>query len=643
MCLAAAYVTDAREKTFTVTSPDMVNVVTVSRTGAGFSLQVNHRGKTVCYVNDISMTVDGVCWDGASSFRKAVRTSTDREIHPVVARKFSTLEDCYNLLSLEYSDYAFQVRVYDEGAAYRFCGKTDREGTIDNESAVFVFDPDCQSYTQLTDKMQNWFEFHYTVQDVGALPRDRFSLMPLMVRSGGSNVLVSETDLYGYAGSYLKPTGYGFELISVDWPAKEDWYEGTNKLYVTEREDYIVRTGLKRNFPWRVVGIYDSDAEILAGTLPDMVCVQAEGDWSWVKPGKALWDWWNGHNIYGVDFEAGINTETYMYMVDYAAGHGLEYILIDEGWSEKESLLKLAGDVDIRKVCKYAAGKDVGVILWSKWLNVDREMDEAFALLKSWGVAGLKIDWMDRNDARMVDFYERVLGKAREYRMLIDFHGSYPPDGMEIKYPALLTREGVYGLENSRWRTDCTPQHQTSIPFIRQWAGPMDFTPGSMLNAQPESFRPVADEPMSMGTRCHQIAMYVIYESPLQMVSDSPSKYDENPESLDFISRVPTVWDETVPLVGRIGEVVGVARRNGDCWFIGVMNGCDSSMAVDIPLDFLDDGIFSMTLFSDGVNAGLNAKDHRITESEVSSSDSLRLHLARNGGAAARIEPVSRK
>ena len=640
VCLVMAYATGARERTFTVASPDMTNEVTVRQTDSGFMMQVNHEGKTVCDIRDISMTVDGACWNGAASFRKAVRTSVNRELHPVAPRKFSVLEESYNLLSLEYGDYSFQVRVYDEGAAWRFCGKADREGTIDNESAEFVFDQDCQSYTQLTDKVQNWFEFHYTVQPVSSLPQDKFSLMPVMVRSGGSNVLISETDLYGYAGSYLEPTGEGFRLMSVNWPAKEDWYEGTNKIYVTGREDYIVRTGLKRYFPWRIVGIYDSDAEILAGTLPDMVCGQAEGDWSWVKPGKALWDWWNGHNIYGVDFMAGINTETYMYMADYAAEHGLEYILIDEGWSEKESLLGLAPGVDIPAVCAHAAEKGVGVILWSKWLNVEREMDEAFALLKSWGVAGLKIDWMDRNDGKMVDFYERVLKKAGEYQLLIDFHGSYPPDGMEIRYPALLTREGVYGLENSRWRTDCTPQHQVSIPFIRQWAGPMDFTPGSMLNAQPESFRPVQDEPMSMGTRCHQIAMYVVYESPLQMVSDSPSKYDENPESLDFISQVPTVWDETVPLIGRIGEVAGVARRSGENWFIGVMNGCDSSMTVDIPLDFLGEGTYRMVLFSDGANAGLNAKDHRITEPEVSADDTLKLKLVRNGGAAARIEPV---
>ena len=638
VCLSMAYLSDARETTFTVTSPDMADKVSVTHTDAGFTLHVCHDGKPVFSIENISMTVDGTCWNGTSSFRKAVRTSTERELHPVAPRKFSVLEDCHNELSLEYRDYAFQVRVYNEGLAYRFCGKSDREGTVDSESAEFVFPPECLSYTQLTDKLQNWFEFHYTVQELASLPQDKFSLMPVMVRNGDCNILISETDLYGYAGSYLKPTGEGFGLMSVDYPAEEDWYEGSNKIYVTERENYIVRTGLERNFPWRIAGIYDSDAEILAGTLPDMVSGQAEGDWSWVKPGKALWDWWNGHNIYGVDFEAGINTETYMYMVDYAAEHGLEYILIDEGWSAKESLLELAPGVDIPAICAHAAEKGVGVILWSKWLNVDREMDEAFALLKSWGVAGLKIDWMDRNDAKMVDFYERVLKKAGEYQLLIDFHGSYPPDGMEIRYPGLLTREGVYGLENSRWRTDCTPQHQVSIPFIRQWAGPMDFTPGSMLNAQPESFSPVPDEPMSMGTRCHQIAMYIVYESPLQMVSDSPSKYDENPESLDFISKIPTVWDETVPLMGKIGEVAGVARRSGQNWFIGVMNGNDAPICVEIPLDFLGDGRYGMTLFSDGANAGLNAKDHRITGSAVSASDVLKLELARNGGAAAMLE-----
>lgn len=640
VCLSTAYFSNAHERSFTVTSPDSVNEVTVSLGGSGISIEVIHDGRPAVDIRKISMTADGDCWDGASSFRKAVRTSVSEEIKPAVPRKFSVLKNNYNLLSVEFRDYSFQVRVYDEGVAYRFCGKSDSEGTIDGETAEFAFGPDCMSYTQLTDKLQNWFEYHYTEGKLSELDGDLFSLMPVLVRNNGLDVLVHETDLYGYAGSYLKPTGNGFELMSVDYPASEDWYEGTNKLYVTEREDYIVRTPMKRTFPWRIVGIYDSDADILAATLPDVVCRQAEGDWSWVRPGKALWDWWNGNNIYGVDFKAGINTETYMYMAGYAAAHGLEYILIDEGWSAKESLLETAPGVDIPAICRYAAGKGVGVILWSKWLNVESEMDEAFSLLESWGAAGLKIDWMDRNDAKMVDFYERVVRKAGEHHLLIDFHGSYPPDGMETGYPNLLTREGVYGLENSRWRTDCTPGHQTSLPFIRQWAGPMDFTPGSMLNAQPESFRTVPGEPMSLGTRCHQLAMYVVYESPLQMVSDSPSKYEENPESISFISEVPTVWDETVPLAGKIGEIVGVARRKGDKWFIGVMNGRDSSVNMEIPLDFLGEGKFEMKLYSDGTNAGTNAKDHRITCTEVSASDTLKTVLVRNGGAAAVIRPA---
>ena len=331
LCLATALLSAAGGKTFSTASPDTRNKVTVTQTDKGLCLQVSRDGSPVCRIENISMTVDGKCWNGASSFRKTAVTSVDRLLHPAVPRKFSVLEDRYRLLSVDFRDYSFQVRVYDEGVAYRFCGKPDRTGTIESESAKFVFDPGCLSYTQLTDKLQNWFEFLYTAENLEDLPRDKFSLMPVLVKSGGTNVLITETDLYGYAGSYLKPDGQGFSLMSVNYPAVEDMYEGTNKRYVTERENYIVRTSLKRNFPWRVVGIYDSEADILAGTLPDMACEQAWGDWSWVKPGKALWDWWNHNNIYGVDFAAGINTETYLYMADYAAEHGIEYILIDEG------------------------------------------------------------------------------------------------------------------------------------------------------------------------------------------------------------------------------------------------------------------------------------------------------------------------
>ena len=346
---------------------------------------------------------------------------------------------------------------------------------------------------------------------------------------------------------------------------------------------------------------------------------------------------WNNNNIYGVDFKAGINTATYMYMVDYAAAHGFEYILIDEGWSGRDDLLTLNPETDIPAVCRYAQEKGVGVCLWAKWINVDRQLDEAFDLMKSWGVKGVKIDFMDRNDAIMVNFYERVAKKATECRMLVDFHGSYPNEGMRAKYPNLMTREGVVGLEYNKWSERATPVHQLIIPYLRQWVGPMDFTPGSMLNAQKDCFRISNIEPMSQGTRCHHMAMYVVYESPLQMLSDSPTKYDENPQWLPFLETVPSVWDETFPLWGQIGKNIAVARRSGDRYFVGAMSAGAPEIA-QISLDFLPEGEWMVKCYEDGLNAEKNGKDYRISSKTVTNKDVLAVGFASNGGFVAVFE-----
>ena len=310
--------------------------------------------------------------------------------------------------------------------------------------------------------------------------------------------------------------------------------------------------------------MFDNASSILQSELIYLLSEEKEqaADYTWVKPGKVLWDWWNDRNIYHINFKSGINTDTYLYLVDYAAKHHIEYVLIDEGWSARNDLLTLNPDVDIPRICEYATEKGVGIQLWSKWVNIMRQMDEAFAQFSKWGVKGVKIDFMDRNDAKMVNFYEQVAIKATQYKLLVDFHGSYPNEGMRRKYPNLMTREGVIGLEYNKWSKRATVTHDVIIPYLRMWVGPMDYTPGAMLNAHPETFYENQHEPMSQGTRSHQLAMYVVYESPLQMISDSPTKYDKNLRSFEFIKSIPTTWDETVPLEGEVGEYIALARRH---------------------------------------------------------------------------------
>lgn len=619
-------------------SPGFRNRVDVSYVDGTLTYTVARDGRTLYTSAPISMTVDGASWAAGDPILGVSRSFIDETVTFPVPRKYHEARNRCNVMTLDFGAYELQFRAYDSGVAYRFVGKSEGEAAV-NEKGGYRFNTDCPSYTLLVDNQQNWFEENYTEAKVGDLPKDRISMIPVLVKTDGVNVLLAEADIYSYAQAYLRPTGDGFDAEYPLYPSKEELIEWNNKRYATERFDYIVKTSLNRTFPWRVAGTFDSDIDIFNDELIYLLSEKTEDDFSWVKPGKVLWDWWNGRNITGVNFVSGINTDTYMYLVSYAAKHNWEYVLLDEGWSLHDDMLTLNPDTDVPAVCRFAEQMGVGVCLWAKWVNLDRQMDEAFPLMASWGVKGVKIDFMDRNDAEMVDFYERVAKKAVEYKMLVDFHGAYPNEGMRAKYPNLMTREGVVGLEYNKMKADMdTPHHELIIPFIRQWAGPMDFTPGSMLNSQPEFHRVIHQEPMSLGTRCHQMAMYVVYESPLQMVSDSPDKYDASPAWFPFLENVPAVWDETFPLFGTIGENIAIARRSGDTYYLGVMaagEACD----FNIPLSFLPDGRWTATIYRDGPNADVNAKDFISSQGIVNRGATIPVHLAMNGGYVLVIEP----
>ena len=634
LCPAAA----KEHRVASVASPDAKNIVNILYDGQTLHYEVFRNEERILAPSPLTMTVDGRIWGSDARPNEISCGGADRTERFVVARKYPSVRDSYREVSLHYSGYRVEVRAYNDGVAYRFVGTTGREGCVEREGVAYAFDADCPSYTLLTGNLQNWFEENYSERMLSELPSDSISITPVLVRVGRYGVLLAEANLYDYPGLYLRPTGRGFEGVQAAYPRKEEFFDGTNKIYATEREPYLVKCGLDRAFPWRVTGIFDDDASILGSELIYLLSDKTRNDYSWVRPGKVLWDWWNHNNIYGVDFKAGINTATYLYMVDFAAEHGIEYLLIDEGWSERDDLLTLNPEVDMPAVCRHAAEKGVGIMLWAKWINVDRQLDEAFEMMRSWGVKGVKIDFMDRNDAKMVNFYERVARKAEECRMLVDFHGSYPNEGMRAKYPLLMTREGVVRLEYNKWSDRATPRHDLINPFLRKRVGPMDYTPGAMLNAQRESFRVNAVEPMSQGTRVHQLAMYVVYESPLQMLSDSPTKYLENPECFDFLKQVPTVWDETRPLFGEIGRNIGVARRSGDRWFVGIMSG-DTLQNVTLDLSFLGNGNYVMTAFCDGVNAEVNGRDYKCFGQEVTAADRIPVALATGGGFAAVIRP----
>ena len=407
------------------------------------------------------------------------------------------------------------------------------------------------------------------------------------------------------------------------------------------KADYIAVTEGTRTYPWRVVTVDEDDRALLENYLPYQLASKAvEGDASWVRPGKISWDWWNGLNVYGVDFEAGVNTATYKYFIDFAARYGLEYILLDEGWSVSTlNIREPRREVDLKEIVRYGNEKGVGVILWTLWNPMKKDLTGILDTYRDWGVKGIKIDFMQRSDQEMVNFYEQIARAAYDRGLLVDFHGSFKPAGLQRKYPNVLSFEGVYGMENDKCSKDITPAHDCVLPFTRMVAGPMDYTPGATVNATAADFSVSWSHPMSQGTRAHQAALYVIYESPLQMLCDSPSHYLRTPEFTGFIAAVPTVWDQTAALHASAGEYAAVARRNGDRWYIGAITDW-TGRDMEIDLSFLGEGRYRMQYFADGVNADSYAQDFRTGEREVTREDKLNVRLASGGGWAAILTPV---
>ena len=411
-----------------------------------------------------------------------------------------------------------------------------------------------------------------------------------------------------------------------------------------QRESFIAKVEGEREFPWRVVIISTEDKQLTMSNMTYKLASPSRvDDTSWIKPGKVAWDWWNDWNIYGVDFEAGINNETYKYYIDFASRHGIEYVILDEGWAvnKKADLMQVVPEIDIQKLVNYGKERNVGIILWAGYWAFDKDMERVCKHYSDIGVKGFKVDFMDRDDQQMVDFIYRASETAARHHLILDFHGMYKPTGLQRTYPNVLNFEGVNGLEQAKWSSEELDMitYDVTIPFVRMVAGPMDYTQGAMRNASKGNFSGIYSEPMSQGTRCRQLAMYVVFESPVNMLCDSPSNYMREPESLDFIANIPTVWDESIAINGEVAKYVTIARRQGDTWYVGGMTDW-SARDMEIDLSFLPKGNYRVTLFRDGINAHRAGRDYVKEDIEASSSETLSVHLAPGGGFAAKIESI---
>ena len=574
--------------------------------------------------------------------REVKAASVDETITPTVAEKRAVIPNKYNELRVAFAgDYTLAVRVFDDGAAWRFETALDGDVVVENETASFVFPGDFTVMRTKTKTVQTSFESPYTTQKLSEWTQDELAFAPLLVRvDGGPALVLTESDLYSYPGMFLARDEKAATTLRghfAPYPKKEAPFRD-RYIRVREAEPFIAKTAGTRTFPWRVVGVARRDADLIEN---DMVyrlnrpCALA--DTSWIEPGKVAWDWWHANQMWNVDFTPGVNTATYKRYIDFAAANGLEYVILDEGWSDTRDVTKLSPEVDLLELIRYGKEKNVGLVLWCVWCTLDRQREEFLSKLEEWGVKGVKVDFMDRDDQIIVDFYERMAKATAEHHLLLDFHGAFKPTGLRREYPNLITREGVAGMEQSKWSVLSDPEYCVGIPFIRMFAGPMDYTPGAMRNAQKDAFTANFDLPSSLGTRCHQLAMYAVYESPLQMLSDSPSAYDENPESRDFIAATPVTWDETRALDGKAGDFVVVARRNGERWWLGAMTDWDAR-EITVPLSFLGAGQWKAMLFEDGPEAAVDGTSHTRSERAVSASDTLTLKLAPGGGFAARFE-----
>lgn len=580
---------------------------------------------------------------------KVKRQFVDETFDTPFYRK-SAVVDRYNQLIIPCGKNGFaEFRAYNDGVACRFVVDYKKPVAVMNDLSEFIFPMDCEAYIPyINDNRGNdpymfSFESYYNRSTLSGMYADSLAITPFLLElQDGYKVLLMDADIEDFAGMFLKKGTKSHSLLPAYAPCVlEGKIGGFNELNFipTKRAEYIAVLERKCELPWKALVLSRDDKE-LANT--DMMYRLSSpcrlDDVSWIKLGKTTWEWWNSCNLKGVPFKRGLNTETYKYYIDFAAAHQLEYMLIDEGWSLSDTMLEINPEINLTELAEYAQSKNVGLVLWASWKNMIREMDQAFERYSKMGIKGFKIDFFDSDDHRMVKDMYKIAERAANYHLILSYHGM-KANGMQRTYPNILSFEGVKGLENYRWisRND-VPDYECMLPFIRMQAGPMDYTPGGMRNVNRACFSPVNDQPRVYGTRAHQVALYTLFESPLQMLADSPTVYQEEEETLAFLKQIPTVFDETVVLDAEVGNHIVVAKRKGDTWYIGGITDW-SSRSVNINLGFLPEGNYHAQIFSDGVNADFDATDYVYTTRNLRSSDRLQIHMQPGGGWAAILKP----
>lgn len=626
------------QKVVTAQSPDGQTSVSVTLSDRIYYDVISHN-ETLLKQSVIGMQLRDKTLGANPVLKKKSVRSVKETVKPLFPLKFSQVENNYTLLTLNMKgSYAVEFRLYDDGVAWRMKTSFSEEIEVMQENTVFQLADNCELVLQQPGGFKTSCEENYSVVKSNEWKKeDRMSELPILIMGKNQKILLSEFDLYDYPGLFLK--GNSDNSLSAIQPKNPLEYEddGDRRQRILKEADYIAKTSGTRTFPWRYMLITQEDGRLAENRMPMRLAPECKiEDTSWIKPGLTCWDWLNGIP-YGPDvtFEGGINLETYKYFVDFASRNGIPYIIMDEGWAlNTRDPYRTNPKVNLPELIRYAKSKNVGIWVWLPWLTVEHHMD-LFEKFEEWGIVGTKIDFMDRQDQWMIDFYERVAKKAAEHHVMIDFHGAFHPSGLDYRYPNVLTYEGVRGME---FNGSCKPKNSIWLPFLRGAVGPMDYTPGPMICYQPEVHHGNRPFCSGVGTKAYHLAAFVLFESNLQMLMDNPCRYDEWPDCRDFITGVPVNWDETRVLAAEAGQYIVMAKRKGDKWYVGGITN-ETKREVEVTLSVLPEGKdMKMTSFVDGVNANRMAMDYRREQMSVNKNTKLQIKMARNGGFAAVIE-----
>ena len=614
--------------------------------GGQLGYEVTYRGKTIIERSKLGFDLQNQPPIGGNLLVVASTNSRIDETYRIPAGKSNPVRNQCNVLIFDLKEakaprrkLTVEARAYNDGVAFRYIIPDQpavKELRIANEKTEFVLASDATTYPLILRNFRSSWEDNYRTVALSGIAPELVIGLPLLTEIPGvAFVAITEANIDNYAGMYLMHSGSNAKALEARLAPRVD------------EPGLSVSGATPVTTPWRVVMISNEVGRLIESQIVgNLNPPSAIADTSWIKPGKASWDWWSGPAADGVNFKVGSNTETAKYYIDFSARAGFEYFMFDAGWAAHGTgpndsgadITQTTPVVNMPGIIAYAKSKNVKVWLWSHWTDIDRQMDEAFPLFEKWGVAGVKIDFMDRDDQWMVNFFRRVAKNAAEHHLMIDFHGAYKPDGIGRTWPNVITREGVMGLEYNKWSARVTPDHNVMLAFTRMLAGPMDYTPGGFRNATREEFEPRNLKPMVMGTRAHQTALFVVFESPFMMVADYPGAYEGQPE-LPFLSAVPASWDETRVLNAKVGDYITIARRHGKDWYVGSIAGSHGA-TLDIPLEFLGAGEFKAETYSDAPDAGVHPMKTVVEQKRVNKATTLKAVLVSGGGQAIRITPA---